>query len=123
MGQDTGCNFTRRSRKKRVAPLIGFSIQSTDIPALNGHYKLGADINITSLGAKQGDSFRVIMDNPEPYDLGSVSDNDGDILTCEVDELDLIITFVNPNNPFKLEFTLTHNDDSDYTVIFNLINN
>lgn len=104
-------------------PLIGFRIESADITALNGHYQLGADINITSLGAIQGDKFRVILDNPEPFDLGSVSDNDGDILTGDVDELDLIITLVHPNNPFKLAFALTHNDDSDYTVIFNLINN
>ena len=107
-------------------PLIGFSIQSTDIPALNGHYKLGADINITSLGVEIGDKFSVILDDTQSYDLGSYSfgNDDDTILLIEYsdDYSYIICTFNNISDKYDIPLVVERIDNSEQVTVFNLIN-
>lgn len=107
-------------------PLIGFSIESADITALNGHYQLGADIDISSLGVKIGNKFSVILDDTQSYDLGTYSfgNNDGTILSIgySKDYSYIICTLNNISDKYDIPLVVDRIDNSEKVTVFNLIN-
>ena len=69
MGQDAGCHFAGKSRKKCVTPLHQFTVESSQIDELNGSYNQGHEFVLDGGAIQAGDQIIVRIIDFKRFDI------------------------------------------------------
>ena len=127
MGQDTGCNFTRRFGKKLVKPLESFTIQSVQIGALNGTFVQGHVFELSSGAINDGDVLIIRVSNTSVLDLGDVYNEstppDSASLESDIDAHGgyCQVTFDMSFDTLSFDFYIYSSETDDYIKLFQII--
>ena len=127
MGQNAGCNFTRRTYKKLVEPSVDYDLSSDNIQLLNGGYKIGHTFNLSGEQINEGNTFTVRLVDNDKYDIedyaingSNANDLDPNIITSGGNKY-LVLTFLKSLATVDISIVFFDNSLNDYVIFFYIV--